>query len=169
MAMDTEGPGAFHMAEAVEEDWEWIMPRYTEAAWDSMHPERRHATDITAVREQLERQVVEIRGPKGSANHAYVARDASGARKGFVWVMVSTSGFTGQSFGWVMCVYVEQDARGHGLGRCLMKKAEEWTTQQGVSRIILNVASGNEPARNLYESLEYEIESLRMIKGLTTQ
>lgn len=166
MTLDTEGPCAFHIAAAIEEDWAWIMPRYAEAAWDSMRLERRQSTDITAVRDQLETQVAKIRGPEGSDNQAYVARDGSGARTGFVWVMVSTSGFTGQSFAWVMCVHVERDARRQRLGRRLMKKAEEWAGHQGVSRIILNVSSGNEPARGLYESLGYETETIRMTKGV---
>ena len=166
MTVGTEGASAFHIAAAVEEDWEWIVPRYTETAWASMHPERKRAAEIEAVRKRLEGQVAEIRCPEGSDNQAYVAKDRRGARAGFIWMIESTSGFTGQSFAWVMCVYVEQGTRGQRLGHRLMEMAEQWARQQGVNQITLNASSKNDSARGLYQSLGYETESIRMTKGL---
>lgn len=159
---------AFHIAAAIEEDWEWIVPRYAETAWASMRTERKLGTEIEAVRRQLEEQIARIRGPEGSSNQAYVAKDRRGAIAGFIWVMKSTSGFTGQSFAWEMCVYVEQNTRGQGLGHRLMKMAEGWARQQGVNQITLNVSSKNDSARGLYQSLGYETETIRMTKRLAT-
>ncbi len=156
----------FRIEPAEDDDWPWILPHYAEAAWDALTRDRRQAMTLDRVQAQLERQVASVRSPDGRPNRALVAWDEGGRRAGFVWVIESVSGFTGQAFAWVMCVYVETACRGRGVGRRLMRAAEAWGQERGVGQITLNVSAWNEPARGLYESMGYGAESIRMSKAL---
>lgn len=155
-----------HIDPATQDDWAWMLPRYVETAWASMSVDRRQATDRERVRQQLESQIEAFCGPEGAPNRAYVARDAGGQRLGFVWVIESVSGFTAQPFAWLMCLYVEAAVRRQGLGRRLMEHVEAWARERGLAQIVLNVSAGNLPARELYVSLGYQVETMRMTKGL---
>jgi GNAT superfamily N-acetyltransferase len=159
----------FRLVLAAEDDWPWILPRYAEAAWHSLPAERRQPTSRDRIQSQLVQQVADMRGPDGRPNVAYVAWDQEDRRAGFVWVIESVSGFTGQPFAWVMCVHVERPWRGQGLGRRLMEAAEAWACDRGIRHITLNVAARNAPARGLYDSMGYEAESIRMSKGLSAR
>ena len=63
--------------------------------------------------------------------------------------------------------YVAEPYRGQGLGRRLMEAAEEWARQQGLPRISLSAGARNRLGQKLYESLGYEVETLRMGKRLS--
>jgi ribosomal protein S18 acetylase RimI-like enzyme len=65
--------------------------------------------------------------------------------------------------------YVAKPYREQGLGHRLMKTAEEWARQQGLSRISLSVGAQNTLAQRLYESLGYKMETLRMTKELVAK
>jgi ribosomal protein S18 acetylase RimI-like enzyme len=169
MPSETDAGFAFRLVPAAADDWPWILPRYAEAAWDSLPAERQQATSRDRIQAQLQQQVEDMRSPDGRPNVAYVAWNENDERAGFVWAIESVSGFTGQAFGWVMCVHVERPWRGQGLGRRLMEAAEAWARERGIGQITLNVSARNAPARGLYDSLGYEIESIRMSKALPAQ
>jgi GNAT superfamily N-acetyltransferase len=156
----------FRLLPSAEDDWPWILPRYAEAAWHSLTRDRQQATSRDRIQAQLAQQVADMRGPDGRPNAAYVAWDEEDRRAGFVWVLESVSGFTGQAFAWVMCVHVERPWRGQGLGRRLMEAAEAWACERGIRQTTLNVSARNAPARGLYDSMGYETESIRMSKAL---
>jgi ribosomal protein S18 acetylase RimI-like enzyme len=65
--------------------------------------------------------------------------------------------------------YVAEPYRGQGLGRRLLETAEEWACQQGLPRISLSVGAQNTLVQKLYESLGYQVETLRMSKRLIPQ
>jgi len=56
---------------------------------------------------------------------------------------------------WVEDVYVDEAARGSGLGRALVEAACERARARGCKRIELDVDEGNAAARALYESLGF--------------
>jgi len=149
-----------------QKDWEWFVPRYAQTAWESMRPHRQKLTSIEDVQANLEKQIERFRGPDGLANTAYIARDESGQRAGFIWLIESTSGFTAAAFAWIMCVYVEAGFRGQGIGRHLMELGETWAEKKGLIDIILNVSNENETAIRLYESMGYKVETRRYLKKL---
>lgn len=151
---------------STEEDWEWFLPKYAQTAWESMRPHRQAHTSIEEVQGNLQKQIHKFCGPDGLEYVTYVAKDDTGERAGFIWMIQSTSGFTVSAFGWVMCVYVEAGFRETGIGRHLMELGEVWAQERGLIDIILNVSSQNETAIGLYESLGYEVETKRYIKKL---
>lgn len=55
---------------------------------------------------------------------------------------------------------VADAARGHGLGRTLVRAAIEEATRQGARRITLRVLGHNTPARKLYEAEGFVVEGV---------
>ncbi len=57
--------------------------------------------------------------------------------------------------GWVHYVAADPALQGTGLGRAIMKAAEEWLRGRGVWKVQLLVRAGNEAVRAFYERLGY--------------
>jgi ribosomal protein S18 acetylase RimI-like enzyme len=107
-----------------------------------------------------------VRKDKGFPNQALVAKTEDGTLAGFIWVARSHNDFTGQLEASLLNQYVAETYRGQGLGRHLMKQAEEWARQQDLPRISLSVGARNTIGQRLYESLGYQVETLVMSKQL---
>ncbi len=52
-------------------------------------------------------------------------------------------------------LYVEEEARRHGLGEALVRAAIERATERGCRRVELDVNENNEAALGLYEKLDF--------------
>ena len=75
--------------------------------------------------------------------------------------------FGGSESTWfVFYVEVDEAHRGKGFGRVAMQAAEDWTRAHGGSRVALNVFGPNTVARNLYDSLGYQVMATGMFKDL---
>lgn len=83
------------------------------------------------------------------ASAVLVAR-AGGELAGSVMV-----GFDGHR-GWVYYLAVAPERRGAGLGRALMRAAEDWLRERGAPKIQLIVREDNEAAIGFYEALGME-------------
>ena len=68
--------------------------------------------------------------------------------------------------GFIFDVMVDEKLRGKGYGKQLMSLIEEKARELGLKSIGLHVFAYNQVARNLYESIGYEISSLNMTKQL---
>ena len=68
--------------------------------------------------------------------------------------------------GFIFDVMVAEKFRGKGYGRQVMTLIEEKARELGIQSIGLHVFAYNKVAKNLYESMGYEISSLNMIKQL---
>ena len=55
---------------------------------------------------------------------------------------------------------VADEARGHGVGRALIRAAVEETRRRGARRLTLRVLAHNTPARKLYESEGFVVEGV---------
>lgn len=71
---------------------------------------------------------------------------------GFAQVRFRLSVWTGSEDAWLEDVFVEQTARGEGLGRILVEAAVERARARGCGRIQLDVNQANTGALALYES-----------------
>jgi len=58
--------------------------------------------------------------------------------------------------GWVYYVAVDPDRRGQGLGRAIMKAAEDWLRQAGIAKLQLLVRQDNAKASAFYETIGYD-------------
>lgn len=85
----------------------------------------------------------------------FVAKDDNGTVVGYIsYYMVRDEGFINN-------VAVTASARRQGIGRALVERAVESASGNGASFLSLEVRLSNEPARNLYDSLGFELEGIR--------
>jgi GNAT superfamily N-acetyltransferase len=83
---------------------------------------------------------------------------------GTLWLSETSPQNAGEWF--IYDVVVDEAHRGKGLGRVTMLAAEDFVAAHGGTRIALNVFGPNRVARNLYESMDYQVRSLGMFKDL---
>jgi GNAT superfamily N-acetyltransferase len=95
--------------------------------------------------------------------------EASGVPVGFLTARVRSAPpwFGGATVGFVSEVWVDPDARGHGLGGRLVLAAEDWFRERGIERAELQVMATNEPARRLYRRLGWHDELLQLTRRLS--
>ncbi|WP_426510824.1 GNAT family N-acetyltransferase [Dactylosporangium sp. McL0621] len=120
-------------------------------------PETVHA-NVAAL---LERLLPE--GASSPGQLLFSGVDEAGVVVGYIWLGLPT-GERAQA--WVYDVQVDEPFRRRGHGRALMLAAEDVLRSRGIGALGLNVFGHNPGARQLYESLGYEIKSLSMAKDL---
>jgi ribosomal protein S18 acetylase RimI-like enzyme len=108
----------------------------------------------------------ELPGGLGTPGHWIdVVEDAeNGERLGILWFGPGFRGEPGTL--WLFDIWLEEQARGKGLGRELMQLLEDEARTLGKTRIELNVFANNVRARALYESLGYNEMSRQLYKEL---
>ncbi len=74
--------------------------------------------------------------------------------------------FTGESHGHLAILAVAEAGEGKGVGRALLAAIEAWATGVGYRFLTLNVFSGNERARAVYEHAGYGLDTIRYVKEL---
>jgi ribosomal protein S18 acetylase RimI-like enzyme len=92
-----------------------------------------------------------------------------GSAVGFVNVSVTTESrplLERIRFGRVDSVAVASSMRGRGIGRELMRRAEEWVRDRGGIEVRLNVWAFNTRALHLYRELGYEVRSHQLARPL---
>lgn len=68
-------------------------------------------------------------------------------------------GFDGHR-GWVYYVAVAPDCQRRGIGRVLMRAAEDWLQKGGCPKIQLMVRGDNAQARGFYAALGYDLQDV---------
>jgi len=92
-----------------------------------------------------------------------IAEDAGGDRVGLLWFGPSTDD---PSTAWIYDITVDEDRRGQGWGRAIMRLFEAEALRRGYTRAGLNVYADNHVARRLYESLGYRETARQLSKEL---
>ena len=82
----------------------------------------------------------------------FVAEADAGALAGAV--MAGSDGHRG----WLYYLATEPAARRAGLGRALVRHAEDWLAGQGIGKVNLMIRVENEPVRAFYGRIGYEVE-----------
>jgi len=159
----------FRIEKAVESDWPCVVQGEVEIAWARLDPERQQEVSWRSIEAHVSERVAKLRREEGFPNEVFVARTEDGTPAGFVWVAKTHNDFTGQLEASLLNQYVAEPYRGEGLGHRLMETAEEWARRQGLPRISLSVGVHNTLGQRLYESLGYQLETLRMTKKLSPE
>ena len=102
----------------------------------------------------------------GSASTIFVAVDDDGRSLGFVHLTTSDDYYDAQETAHVADLVVAREAEGLGVGAELMKRAEQWASEQGFATLTLNVFIANGRARGLYAKLGFAEEWIRCLKRL---
>jgi len=163
------GDVKFRIDPAEEGDWPWIAQGQTEIVWVRLGPEGQQEVSRQAIEESVAQQLHRMREDQGFPSRAFMARTDDGSPAGFVLVAKTHNDATGQLEASLLSQYVTEPYRGQGLGHRLMEAAEDWARRQGLPRISLSVSVQNTLGQKLYESLGYQVETLRMSKKLSEQ
>jgi GNAT superfamily N-acetyltransferase len=92
--------------------------------------------------------------------------EAGDQRLGFALLEELRDYFTLERHGHIGILAVVEGAEGRGAGGALIRAAEAWARERGYRTLTLNVFSGNTHARQVYEHLGFEPDTVKYIKGL---
>lgn len=67
---------------------------------------------------------------------------------------------------WLTALVVAERVRGRGVGKQLVKVAEDWARQQGASKLALTSALHRKEAHEFYKRLGYDHTGVRLAKTL---
>jgi ribosomal protein S18 acetylase RimI-like enzyme len=85
---------------------------------------------------------------------------------GVLWLGTAIDQISGDRYAHIFLVFVSQQHRRQGIGRSLIKTAENWAKARGDRQIGLQVFLNNQTALNFYNNLGFKTQSLSMIKLL---
>ena len=85
---------------------------------------------------------------------------------GCLWMGTAIDQVSGERHAHIFLLYVAPEHRRKGLGRSLMKQAEDWAQARGDRKISLQVFNHNAAALALYESMDYQPQSIALVKSL---
>ena len=104
-------------------------------------------------------------GGRPAAGHQVFRVEHGGEKAGLLWIGPQST--TEPQRWWVFDIVIARALRGQGLGRQAMLLAENEARSQGSVELGLNVFGHNTVAVALYQSLGYEMTSMRMRKPLS--
>jgi GNAT superfamily N-acetyltransferase len=96
----------------------------------------------------------------------FIAFDA-GIPQGFVQLYPIFSSVDMRRLWLLNDIFVDAGARKSGVGRALMRRAEQHARETGSSGLTLSTALDNTQAKALYESERYELESIFCVYNRT--
>jgi ribosomal protein S18 acetylase RimI-like enzyme len=103
------------------------------------------------------------RGLRTKDHYLYTVHDEKQA-VGMIWLRAEMD--RPKKSGFIFDLEIDEKFRGKGYGKQAMLLIEAKAHELGLRSIALHVFAYNDVARNLYESLGYEVSSLNMIKNL---
>ncbi len=106
--------------------------------------------DLATAEEAL-RAVVEEVLADADLGFILLARSEREAASGLVYAAAHLSAEHGGTIGWIEEIYVRPEARGKGLGGCLLQAAIERSQTLGWRALELEVVAGHERAAPLYQ------------------
>lgn len=135
-----------------------LAPRLTEwvSAW----------RDPGAVLAAVRGWVSDSAGKAGDADRAFYVAVTDGQIVGLVSVGERTH-FSGQVDAYVGELVVAPSWERRGVASQLMRAAETWAAARALPFISLDTGADNTPARALYTSLGYVLESVRLVKPVS--
>ncbi|MHA1137620.1 MAG: GNAT family N-acetyltransferase [Candidatus Thorarchaeota archaeon] len=97
----------------------------------------------------------------------FIAKTDDGVPCGYLWIggRNSKDVWDTENPQWIYDIVVDPAFRGHGLGRKLMEKGEEFASELNLN-LGLFVHSDNMPAITMYENMEYRIKQVPISKRL---
>jgi len=121
-----------------------------------------YPSDASEIPERLER----MRERPGTT--VFVA-EQGGKAVGVVTVHLFPSLHTSEPVAWLTALVVDETVRGSGVGSALVKRAEEWASRHGATRLALTSHLRRKEAHEFYKRRDYEQTGVRLAKELTSQ
>jgi mycothiol synthase len=138
----------------------WVVPDYAR----ELERNGKAAGDAAMVASRASFDAVLPDGVATDGQTLLIAEDAEGGdRVGLLWFGPSTDD---AAAAWIYDITVDQERRGQGWGRAIMRAFEGEALARGYRRAGLNVYGDNHVARRLYESLGYLETARQLYKDL---
>lgn len=104
-------------------------------------------------------EITELLGddPDARGHRFFKGIDETKARVGWIWIGPPPDVFHLKRAMWLYQITVAEGARGRGFGRGMLIALHALLADEGVEAVHLNVFKWNVVARNLYDSLGYEV------------
>ena len=97
-------------------------------------------------------------------NRVLVAEDGERRPLGFVHVHAAVDFFTAEQHGHISDLVVAEEGERRGVGWALLTAAENWARKRGYRLLTLNVFTGNERARMLYERAGFPPATIKLVE-----
>ena len=124
-------------------------------------PVRRFANNLWEGDAQLLKSVLD---KETQVTFADVAVDSGNQIAGLILVTMRDEILSHEPSAHLEVIVVSPSARGQGLGRRLLQRAEDRVKELGAKTLTLHVFANNQRARSLYRSHGFDEEMLRCIK-----
>ena len=124
-------------------------------------PVRRFANNLWEGDAQLLKSVLD---KETQVTFADVAVDSGNQIAGLILVTMRDEILSHEPSAHLEAIVVSPSARGQGLGRRLLERAEDRVKELGAKTLTLHVFANNQRARSLYRSHGFDEEMLRCIK-----
>ena len=144
-------------------DWQQLLSLELETAQDALGDTTEE--ERSTLRERWPRALSEqLKATPGA--EVWVLEGDSGQYLGHLWLTEKDDEISGVKVLEVTTMGIVREARGQGLGRVLMQKAEGAAREKKIDHIELSVAGNNRRARDLYRDLGYDTTRRTMRKKL---
>lgn len=154
----------YHLEEAGDSGNDYLLRTVEESVIGSVPEDEAVASHLWM--DDILTVIFEVRENGGMENELYILKDDNEEQAGLLWMGVSRDQFTCDETGYVLQIYVEERLRRRGLGKALMRSAEEWCRKKGLFSMTLNVGSVNKAADRLYRSAGLGPRTIVMHKRL---
>ena len=124
-------------------------------------PVRRFTNDLWEGDAELLKSVLD---KETQVTFADVAVDSGNQIAGLILVTMRDEILSHEPSAHLEAIVVSPSARGQGLGRRLLQRAEDRVKELGAKTLTLHVFANNQRARSLYRSHGFDEEMLRCIK-----
>ena len=124
-------------------------------------PVRRFANNLWEGDAQLLKSVLD---KETQVTFADVAVDSGNQIAGLILVTMRDEILSHEPSAHLEAIVISPSARGQGLGRRLLQRAEDRVKELGAKTLTLHVFANNQRARSLYRSHGFDEEMLRCIK-----
>ena len=124
-------------------------------------PVRRFANNLWEGDAELLKSVLD---KETQVTFADVAVDSGNQISGLILVTMRDEILSHEPSAHLEAIVVSPSARGQGLGRRLLQRAEDRVKELGAKTLTLHVFANNQRARSLYRSHGFDQEMLRCIK-----
>jgi len=141
-----------------------FLARIVETSWQDLPAHQRARLTPTQIAPAIE-QVVRLLMEQGD-NVLLVADLPGQPNVGQLWLGQARDPYTGAQRGYLYDLFVEPSARGQGVGRALLRAAEQASLARGDTELALTVAAHNPAAQALYRAGGFAVERLTMSKVL---
>lgn len=115
--------------------------------------------------EQMQQKQLEMAQAAIDKNHdnIFVAEE-HGVFLGYIECKVEEDYFSKEKQAYISAIAVTAEGEGKGIGKRLMRHAENWAAEQGITVLVLEVFAENRRAVQFYEHIGYSQEIVKMTK-----